>query len=219
VTEPTRILLVEDHPIVAEGLQLALGRHDEFRVVGTAATVAEAARLAATLQPSVVLLDYHLPDGSGADAARMIRSAVPHAAIVMLSADASDDAMLASIEAGVSGYVVKSEAAAEIATAVRRAAAGEMLIPPATLAGLLGRQRQRAYKAARRTELAERLTPRESEVLQLMSKGTDNRAIADQLGISLATVRVHVQKVIEKLGAHSRLEAVVRANEYGLVAS
>lgn len=219
MSEPTRVMIVEDHPIVAEGLQLALGRHEDFLVVGTAATVADAARLAASLSPAVVLLDYHLPDGSGADAARLIRAAMPHAAIVMLSADASDDAMLASIEAGVSGYVIKSEAAAEIATAVRRAAAGEMLIPPATLAGLLGRQRQRAYKAARRTELAERLTPREAEVLQLMAKGTDNRAIAEQLGITLATVRVHVQNVIEKLGAHSRLEAVVRANDYGLVNS
>ncbi len=219
MSEPTRVLLVEDHPIVAEGLQLALGRHDEFRVVGTAVTVAEAARLATELQPSVVLLDYHLPDGTGADAARIIRNAVPHAALVMLSADASDEAMLASIEAGVSGYVVKSEAAAEIASAVRRAAAGEMLIPASTLVGLLGRQRQRAYKAARRTELSERLTPRETEVLQLMARGIDNRAIVDELGISLATVRVHVQNIIEKLGAHSRLEAVIRANEYGLVRS
>jgi DNA-binding NarL/FixJ family response regulator len=217
VPEPTRVLIVEDHPIVADGLQLALSRNEDLRVVGTASTLADAQRLAARVLPSVVVLDYHLPDGTGAEAAGAIRQAAPDAAFIILTADTSDETMLSSIEAGVSGYVVKSEAAADIVDAVRRVAAGEMLIPPTILAGLLARQRQRAERAVRRHELRERLTPRETEILQLVARGVDNRAIADRLGISIATVRVHVQKVIEKLGAHSRLEAVVRANDHGLI--
>ena len=97
------------------------------------------------------------------------------------------------------------------------ATAGEMLIPPPALAGLLARQRLRRQREVRRAGVSARLTPREAEILQLVARGLDNRVIADQLAISVATVRVHVQNVIEKLGAHSRLEAVIRANEFGLV--
>jgi len=217
VPELVRVLIVEDHPIVADGLRLALSRNDDMTVIGAAATVAEAARLAAQVSPTVVVIDYHLPDGTGADAAAAIRAVAPQAAFIVLTADTSDDTMLSAIEAGVSGYVVKSEAAADIVDAVRRAAAGEMLIPPGILAGLLARQRLRAEREAHRRALRERLTPREVEVLQLLAAGLDNRVIADRLGLSLATVRVHVQNVIEKLGAHSRLEAVVRANDHGLI--
>ncbi len=218
MTPPIRILIVEDHPIVAEGLRLTLSRHEDIDVVGTARGVADGRVLAAELRPDLVLLDYHLPDGTGADAARAIREAAPDAVLVMLSADATDDAMLAAIEAGVSGYVVKSEAVAGIAQAVRRAAAGEMLIPPSALTGLLARLQRRRQQEARRAELSERLTPRESEVLERMAHALDNQAIAEQLGISVATVRVHVQNVIEKLGAHSRLEAVILAQEHHLLA-
>ncbi|MBU6423580.1 MAG: response regulator transcription factor, partial [Chloroflexi bacterium] len=115
MSAPIRILIVEDHPIVAEGLRLTLSRTEDLDVVGSARGVAEARALASAVRPDVVLLDYHLPDGTGADAARAIREIVPDAVLVMLSADATDDAMLAAIEAGVSGYVVKSEAVAEIA--------------------------------------------------------------------------------------------------------
>lgn len=214
---PIRILLVEDHPIVAEGLRLTLSRAEDLDVVGTARGVAEARRLTAELRPDLVLLDYHLPDGTGADAARAIRETAPQAVVVMLTADASDDAMISAIEAGVAGYVVKSEAIAGIAQAVRRAAAGEMLIPPTVLTALLARLQQRREREARRAELRERLTPRETEVLDRMAHALDNETIAEQLGISIATVRVHVQNVIEKLGAHSRLEAVILAQEHRLL--
>lgn len=217
MTAPIRILLVEDHPIVAEGLRLTLSHSDDLEVVGTAEGVAEARGLAAELRPDLVLLDYHLPDGTGADAARAIREAVPAAVLVMLTADASDDAMISAIEAGVAGYVVKSEAIAGIAQAVRRAAAGEMLIPATVLTALLARLQQRRQHDARREQLKERLTPREAEILERMAHALDNQSIAEQLGITVATVRVHVQNVIEKLGAHSRLEAVILAQEFRLL--
>lgn len=214
----TRILLVEDHPIVAEGLRLTLSRSGDIEVVGTAGGVAEARVLAAQLRPDLVLLDHHLPDGSGVDAARAIREGAPSAVMVMLTADASDDAMIAAIEAGVSGYVVKSEGIATIADSIRRAAGGEMLIPPTVLTGLLARLQQRRQHEARKAQLKERLTAREVEVLDRMARAFDNQTIAEQLGISVATVRVHVQNVIEKLGAHSRLEAVILAQEFSLLA-
>jgi DNA-binding NarL/FixJ family response regulator len=212
-----RVLVVEDHPIVAEGLKLAIDRNADLAVVGTVGTVAAAGPAAAVLQPHVVLLDYHLPDGNGSDAAARIRAVAPDAVLLMLTADGSDDVMLAAIEAGVSGRIVKSEAVTGIADAIRRAAAGEMLVSPATLAALLGRRRQRAERDAQRGSFRERLTPREAEILQLMARGLENRAVADQLGISVYTVRVHVQSLSSKLNAHSRLEAVVRATEYGLI--
>jgi DNA-binding NarL/FixJ family response regulator len=217
MTRTVRVLLVEDHPIVAEGLRLTLSRTEDLDVAGTARGVAEAVQLAAELQPDLVLLDHHLPDGTGADAAREIRRRVPGAVLVMLTADTSDDAMIAAVEAGVAGYVVKSEAIAGIADAIRRAAAGEMLIPASTLASLLARAEQRRQHSAARAELKERLTPRELEVLERMARALDNQAIADQLGIAVATVRVHVQNIIQKLGAHSRLEAVILAQEHRLL--
>ena len=211
------VLIVEDHQVLAEGLELALERHDDLEVVGWAGTVADALVLARERRPQVVLMDFHLPDGTGADAAGRIRQELGQAAIVFLSADTSEDALMAAIESGACGYLVKSGAAAQVADAVRRAAEGEMLIPAATLAGLLGRQRQRQREEAQLHRLAGQLTPREKEILQLMAQGLDNRAIAEKLFISFTTVRGHVQNILEKLEAHSKLEAVARANQYGLI--
>jgi len=217
VADQTRVLIVEDHQILAEGLALALGRHDDLLVVGLAGTVAEAVAMADRERPDVVIMDYHLPDGTGAQAALAIRQHLPEAAIVILTADASDEVLTAAVEAGACGFLLKSNAAAQVIDAVRRAADGEMLIPAATLARLIGRQRERVRREAERSSLMEKLTPRELEVLGLMARGLDNRAIAQQLVLSYATVRGHVQNILSKLGAHSRLEAVARAVEYGLL--
>jgi DNA-binding NarL/FixJ family response regulator len=211
------VLIVEDHQVLAEGLELALERHSDLDVVGWAPTVRDALGLARERRPQVVLMDFHLPDGTGAEAAGKIRQELDGAAIVFLSADSSEDALIAAIESGASGYLVKSGAAAQVADAVRRAAEGEMLIPAATLAGLLARQRQRQREEAQVQQLAGQLTAREKEILRLMAQGLDNRAIAEKLFISFTTVRGHVQNILEKLEAHSKLEAVARANRYGLI--
>ena len=215
--ERTGVLIVEDHQVLAEGLELALERHEDLDVVGWAGTVQEALALARERRPQVVLMDFHLPDGTGAEAAGRLREELGDVAIVFLSADSSEEALMAAIESGASGYLVKSGAAAQVADAVRRAAEGEMLIPAATLAGLLARQRQRQREEAAVQQLAGQLTPREREILRLMAQGLDNRAIADKLFISFTTVRGHVQNILEKLDAHSKLEAVARANQLGLI--
>ena len=212
-----RVMIVEDHQVLADGLELALGRSPDVEVVGSAGTVTDAVELAYQQQPDVILMDFHLPDGTGAEAATRIRAELPRVAVVVLSADTGDEAMLAAIQAGASGYLVKSEAVAKVVAAVRKAAEGEMLIPAATLAGLLARQHQRAHQQAERQRLLGQLTPREVEILKLMAEGLDNYDIADKLVIGYTTVRGHVQNVLEKLGAHSKLEAVARAGEYGLL--
>jgi two-component system, NarL family, response regulator DevR len=206
-----RVLLVEDHPVVAEGLMALLHGQAQLAVVGYAPSVADAARIAEDQPVDVAIVDFRLPDGTGADAARRIREHRPEAAVVFLSADESDQAMLAAIEAGASGYLIKSAPGPEIAEAVRRVADGEMLIAAPKLASLLGRRREVAGSDDDRARQLASLTAREYEVLQLMTQGMDNREIASQLSVSYPTVRSHVRKVLEKLGARSRLEAVVKA--------
>jgi DNA-binding NarL/FixJ family response regulator len=219
VVEPIRVLIVEDHRVLAEGLKAVLERHSDLQLIGLASTVAESARLAAEGHPDVVLMDYHLPDGTGTEAAAAIRASQPNVAVVMLTGDSSEEVMLTAIEVGACGILLKSQAADDVVTAVRRAADGEMLIPATVLASLVSRQRQRARREAERAGIIGMLTPREREVLRLMAQGLDNKAIAAQLVISLNTVRTYVQTVLEKLGAHSKLEAVARASEYGVLDS
>lgn len=216
-SDQVSVIIVEDHQVLAEGLELALSRHSDMRVLGSAGTVAAAVELARQARPRVVIMDFHLPDGNGAEAATAIRAELGDVAIIMLSADTNDETMSAAIEAGACGYIVKSEAAGKVVDAVRRAAEGEMLIPAAVLAGLLARQRQRAQEEAERERLVRHLTPREREVLKLMAQGLDNWAISEHLVISFTTVRGHVQNILEKLDAHSKLEAVARASQAGLL--
>jgi DNA-binding NarL/FixJ family response regulator len=212
-----RVLLVEDHILVAEGLGAMLNATGDIRVVGTAATTADAVRLAAEEQPGVVVMDSHLPDGAGADIAGRIREQQPQVAIVFLSADESEAAMIAAVRAGACAYLPKSRATADVVEAVRRAAQGEMLIPAGQLARLLARSHEMARDEHERRRLRDALTRREKEVLGLMAEGLDNRAIAADLGIGFTTVRGHVQNILEKLDAHSKLEALACAARYALL--
>jgi two-component system nitrate/nitrite response regulator NarL len=211
------VLLVEDHLLVAEGLAAMLRATGDLQVVGTAATTAEAIRLAADQQPDVVVMDSHLPDGAGAEIAVRIRERQPRVAIVFLSADESEVAMIAAVRAGACAYLPKSRATADVIDAVRRAAEGEMLIPAAQLARLLSRSHEMARDEDERQRLLVSLTRREMEVLALMAEGLDNRAVAAELGIGFSTVRGHVQNILEKLDAHSKLEALACAARHGLL--
>ena len=213
----TRVLVVEDHRVLADGLALLLGRQEDMEVVGMAAGVAEAVRLAAAERPDVVLMDYHLPDGTGAEATRRVLDAVAGAAVLMLTAETDDAVLHACIDAGACGYLLKSQAADQVVDAVRRAAAGETVLPAGMLARALQYAKTQRRRQARSAEVAGLLTAREREVLALLGSGLDNRTISERLGIGYATVRTHVQALIEKLGARSRLEAVARAAEAGLL--
>jgi DNA-binding NarL/FixJ family response regulator len=214
---PITVLLVEDHLLVSEGLAAMINATGDLKVVGTAASAVEAVRLSTLQQPDVVVMDSHLPDASGADIAGLIREGQPTVPIVFLSADESEVAMIAAVRAGACAYLPKSRATADVVEAVRRAAEGEMLIPAAQLARLLARAHEMSRDEADRRRLVESLTRREMEVLALMADGLDNRAVAAELGIGFTTVRGHVQNILEKLDAHSKLEALACAARYGLL--
>lgn len=208
---PIRVLVVEDHPIVAEGLVALLSEDPRLQVARRVGTAADAVAAAAQERLDVAIIDFRLPDRSGAEASVGVREHQPEVAVVFLSADDSEQAMISAVEAGASGYLVKTASGPEIVEAVLRAAEGEMLIPAPKLAVLLARRRRLVQEEARRSRLLESLTPREHEILSLMTEGLDNREIAARLYVAYPTVRSHVRRVLQKLDARSRLEAVVKA--------
>ena len=212
-----RVLIVDDHPLVAEGVEAVLGRESDIQVVGVASTALEAEEISRREAPNVVLMDLRLPDRSGAEAAAAIRAEQPEVAVVFLTADASDDAIGRAVQAGAVGFLLKGDAAGEIPRAVRRAAAGEMLIPADVLARLFVVQGRNALTQAERAKVVAQFTRRERDVLNLMGEGIDNGGIAERLFVELTTVRWHVRNILEKLDVHSKLAAVLRASEFGLI--
>lgn len=204
---------------MAEGLSSLLGEEPDLYVVGAAGNVKEAVEAAHKEPPEVVLMDFRLPDGNGAEATERIRKEHPEVAVLFLSADVSDDAMMLAVDAGACGYVSKGATAEELTNAIKRAGDGEFLLPAATMSRLLARQREVRRTQARRERLEAELTSREHDVLKMMAAGLDNYDIAEKLGIGYGTVRSHVRGVLEKLGARSRLQAVAVARESGLVSS
>jgi DNA-binding NarL/FixJ family response regulator len=205
-----RMVIVENHQLVSESLGLLLDSQDDMEVVGKAGSVNEATALPRHLAPDVVLMDFHLDDGTGRDAALAMRDLFPNVRFVFLSRDGSDDARLAAVEAGASAYLLKSGPASEVIDAIRKVAEGMTLITPTMIAGLVSRGRDREA-------MRDSLSPREREVLQLMSEGMSTRHIAQELGISYSTVRTHVRSISGKLGARSKLNAVVTARDLELV--
>ena len=186
-------------------------------VCGIARRGDDAAILAAEHKPSVVLMDFSLPDLSGPTVATNIRCAAPGAAIVFHSADDSEDALLDAIDVGVIGYLTKSASAEQIIEAIRKAAVGEVLIPVDLFAKAIARQRVARVKQDARDKVLSEFTPRELDVLRLLAEGHDTAIIAFRLGIAVHTVDWHLRHVIEKLQVHSKLQAVVAAARMGLV--
>ena len=205
-----RVLIVEDHQIVADGLRALLNDQADLSVVGDVGSVAESATAAAELMPDVVLLDFRLTDGTGADAASAIRRVAPQSKTIFLTREDSDVARFAALESGASGFIHKSKAAGEVVDAIRTVASGGTLITPSTIATLLNRRRQSDGQR-------ESLTSREKEVLRLMAEGISSRDIASNLGISYATVRTHIRSLGAKLGVHSKVQAIVKARELALI--
>jgi DNA-binding NarL/FixJ family response regulator len=184
---------------------------------GVANTAAEATRLAAENSPDVVIMDFHLKNSSGAQAANQIRSASPQTVFLFYSADNSDEVLLEAVEAGASGYLSKGSHPDLILDAVRRVAVGDMLIPSSLLVRLINSKRAAVAASAAKARVDAQFTAREREMLILMREGLDNAAMSARLFIELSTVRWHVRHILDKLGAHSKLEAVAKAAELGLL--
>jgi DNA-binding NarL/FixJ family response regulator len=181
-----------------------------MKVVGNVGTVADVVDAAAQLNPDVVLLDFRLPDGTGPDAANAIRGIRPAARMIFLTREDTDAARFAAVQSGASAFIHKSKAASEVVAAIRDVARGKMLITPRTISTLLAKRRSIEAQL-------DRLTPREREVLRLMAEGNPSRQIAADMGISYTTVRTHIRSLGSKLAVHSKLEAIVKARELGLI--
>jgi two-component system, NarL family, nitrate/nitrite response regulator NarL len=214
---PVRVLVVQDHPLLASAIAKVLDSQGDLRVCGIARNGDEAATLAAREKPAVVLMDFQLPDLSGPAAAARIRSAVPGAAIVFHSAEESETALLDAIDAGAIAYLTKLATADQIIEAVRKASAGEVLIPVALFAKAIARQRRVVTEREAREKLVAEFTPRELDVLRLLAEGHDTATLARHLGIAPHTVEWHVRHLIEKLQVHSKLQAVIAAARLGLI--
>lgn len=207
---PIRVIIVENHQLVSESLRMLLDAQQDMVVVGKATSVAEASALPGHLVPHIVVMDFHLDDGTGDEAATAMRVTYPNVRFVFLSRDDSDDARLAAVEASASAYLHKSTPALEVIGAIREVARGANLISPAMVARLISRGRDREH-------VRESLSPRELDVLHLMAEGVATREIARRLGISYATVRSHVRSISQKLGARSMVHAVAAARELDLL--
>jgi DNA-binding NarL/FixJ family response regulator len=212
--KPIRVLLVDDHQLLTSALSQTLALEPDIDVVGSAGTVAEAKDLARA-KPDVVLMDYRLPDGTGADAARAIKGRWPAARVLMLTALADDETILESIQAGADGYLTKDRVVEDVVSAVRSAHAGETLLPRAVIIGIA--QRVAAAKDRGERTHVEPLTPREIEVLRALTEGLSTPEICERLFIAPNTLRTHVQNIMGKLRVHSKLEAVAFALRHRLV--
>ena len=205
-----RVLIVDDHAVVREGLRTFLDLQDGIEVVGEAADGEQAVREAERLCPDVVLVDLVMPKLDGVQTMRALRVRVPSARAVVLTSYLDDERLLPAIRAGAAGYLLKSVQPQELATAVRTAAAGQALIDPVVAARLV-----EALDGGR-DDGADRLTPREREVLALLARGFANKRIATELGIAEKTVKTHVSNVLAKLGVSDRTQAALYASRLGL---
>ncbi|MDT3397387.1 response regulator transcription factor [Streptomyces sp. B1866] len=206
-----RVLLVEDHDMVAEAIGLALDRAAGMEVVARSRSIASALADTRRCRPDVVVLDRRLPDGDGITAIGRLEAAADGVRVLVLTGDATAAAATQVVEAGGAGLLLKSARLDELEAAVRQVAAGEVVFAQGLLGGVLDRLTGRVRSAGAT------LTPRERETLPLLAEGLSTAEIGERLNVAHNTARNHVQRVLEKLGARSKLEAVAIARREGLL--
>ncbi|HKE51004.1 MAG TPA: response regulator transcription factor [Actinomycetes bacterium] len=212
VSEPIRVLVVDDHVLFRRGLQMVLAQEPDIDLVGEAGDGAQAVSQAADLLPDVVLLDIRMPKRSGIEACAGIKEIVPSSRILMLTISDEEADLYDAIKAGASGYLLKEISTDEVSAAIRAVAGGQSLISPSMASKLLSEFASMIKTKDEREQVpAPRLTDRELEVLRLVARGMNNREIAKELFISENTVKNHIRNILEKLQLHSRMEAVVYA--------
>lgn len=200
-----RVFLLDDHEVVRRGVAALLEAEDDIEVVGEAGTAASALARIPALRPDVAVLDVRLPDGSGVDVCRDIRSAVPELACLMLTSYADDDALFDAVMAGAAGYVLKQIHGSDLVGAVRTVAAGGSLLDPRSTGRMLDRLRQ---NGGRPDPLAA-LTPQERQILDLIGEGLTNRQIGERLFLAEKTVKNYVSSLLGKLDLKRRTQAAV----------
>ncbi len=206
-----RILIVDDHAVVRQGLKMFLGLDEELKVVGEASNGLEAHEMAGKLNPDVILMDLLMPEMNGISATALIRRDYPDTEVIALTSVLEDESVTGAVRAGAIGYLLKDTEADELCRAIRAAAAGQVQLAPEAAARLM--------REIRAPESPEKLTERETEMLRLLAKGMANKEIALELSISETTVKTHVSNILAKLGVNSRTQAALHAVRIGLVPS
>lgn len=201
----TRILIVDDHEVVREGLRALLSKREGFEVVGQAGTVEQAVAEADRTQPDVIVMDVRLPDGSGIEACREIRESRPETKVIMLTSYADDDAVFASILAGAAGYVLKQTRGAALADAIAAVSRGESLLDAAVTQKVM--ERVRSASQRKPDDPLDALTEQEHKILSLIAEGKTNKEIADEVYLSDKTVKNYVSNILSKLNLRRRSEA------------
>lgn len=206
---PIRILIVDDHSVVRQGLRMFLGLDPELEVIGEAQDGAEGVRMAHLLKPDVVLMDLLMPVMDGITAIGTIRREMPEVEVLALTSVLEDASVVGAVRAGAIGYMLKDTQADELCRAIKAAAEGQVQLSPKAAARLM--------REVRAPESPETLTERETEVLRLLAQGQSNKEIAHTLSIGEKTVKTHVSNVLGKLGVQSRTQAALYAVRIGLV--
>jgi DNA-binding NarL/FixJ family response regulator len=216
MSQPVRVLIVDDHRMFAEALEMLLATEEDVRAMGTVGSAEEALRICDQGCPDVVLMDLDLPGMDGADATRRIKEVCPGAHVVAITGMQDRQLIGRAVRAGISGFVPKTRAADELLGVIRAAAEGEIVLPPG---GPLAMLRAVAGEPSGDPELdaLERLSPREREILQALADGLSTAEVAERFSISRRTVTSHVGNILSKLGIHSKLEAVLLAVRHRVV--
>jgi two-component system response regulator DevR len=202
-----RVFLLDDHEVVRTGLRSLLEAEGDVEVVGEAGTAADALARVPAVHPDVAVLDVRLPDGSGVEVCREIRSRHPEVACVMLTSNADDEALFAAIMAGAAGYVLKQVGGSDLVDKLRRVGQGQSLLDPA----LTQRVLERVQQGPKRDERLERLTPQELRILDLIAEGRTNRQIGEEMYLAEKTVKNYVSNLLAKLGMERRTQAATFA--------
>ncbi len=212
--KPIRVLIVDDHPVVRQGLQSLLSNYPDIQVVGEADTGLRALEEAALLQPDVVLLDIRLPGASGMDVARQLRQQNPQARIIILTAYEDDEYLIGALQAGAHGYLLKSTSHETLTEAIRNAHAGRRVLSPSLVDGVL-----RQFELLAKESLVSQsgLSESELEILPLLAEGATNKEMAERLYWSEATVKRKIGDTLAKLGVSNRAQAVAEAIRRGLI--
>lgn len=202
-----RVFLLDDHEVVRRGVADLLGMEDDIEVVGEAGTAEQAISRILATAPDVAILDVQLPDGSGVEVCREVRSVRPELVCLMLTSFAEDEALFEAIMAGAAGFVLKQVKGSDLIDSVRKVARGESLLDPRTTQRVL----ERIRRAPEEDERLKGLTPQEKRILSLLAEGRTNRQIADEMFLAEKTVKNYVSNVLMKLGMERRTEAAVYA--------
>jgi len=216
MNDTIRLLLVDDHTLVRQGIRSLLETQDDTEVVGEASGGQEAIAMAKDLLPDVILMDLAMPDMNGMEATRQIKMQHPEIQVLALTMHSTDDYLFRALDSGASGYVLKEADAAELATAVRAVHAGGAFIYP-PLAKRLVEQFLLRVGSGEEQSSYDRLTAREQDILRFIGDGLTNEEIAEQLVLSVHTVQTHRSNIMKKLGLHNRAQLVTYAARVGLI--